>query len=162
MVVHIALFHFASILHKLKVMAFIWFLLLVLYAVLYVLFEKLLPGNWVVSPSVTRLESCVNFSNGILVYLLLFLSYCCFRFTDHSLSIAFMIELEQRSQKRMTLKELKQRFPYDALLKQRFGDLEVNGFVYRKGEHLHLTSKGKLYAGVFGGLKRLLKLEPGG
>jgi hypothetical protein len=162
MAAHIALFHLASIPNKFRAMEQIWCILLALYAVLYFLCEKVLPSNWASPSSVTQLENWVNFFNGILIYLLLFLSYCCFRFTDHSLSIAFMIELEQRLQRRMTLTELKLPFPYDALLKQRFGDIEANGFVSREGEFLCLTAKGRLYAGFFGRLKRFLKLEPGG
>lgn len=159
---HVILFQTSNIARRFNAMAIIWAALLVGYVALYAVFIRRLPAALVSPEPVWGLTGIVGALNGAVVYLLLFLVYCCFYFTDHSLSVAFMIELEHRPGRRITRTELKQRFPHDAMLKQRFADLEANGYVIRQGEYYRLTPKGKLFAGTLGAIKRFLKLEPGG
>lgn len=152
---HVLLFQLFDIKKRFNAMALTWFVLLAAYGILYAVFVHHLPASFV-SPGI------VGILNGAVVYLLLFLIYCCFYFTDHSLSVAYMIELEHRPGKTMTRAQLKERFPHDAMLRQRFADMMVSGYVIQEGECYRLTSKGKLFAGILGTIKRLLKLEPGG
>jgi hypothetical protein len=62
----------------------------------------------------------------------------------------------------MTRQDLKERFPHDGMLQQRLADLIASGYACREGEHYRLLRKGMLFAGTLGGIKRFLKLGPGG
>ncbi len=136
--------------HRLKAMIRIWTVLLALYAGLY----------WALGGRVAgTLESVVFFANGILIYGLLFCTFCyCYFVSDHSLSVLFMLAMQDS----LSLDQIKQQFPYDELLGQRMIDLENNQFVIRSGEYFELTPKGRTRARVAGTLKRFLHLEPGG
>jgi hypothetical protein len=136
--------------HRLKAMIRIWAVLLAVYVGLY----------WALGGKVAgTLESIVIFANGILIYGLLFCTFCyCYFVSDHSLSVLFMLAMTDRS----SLDQIKQQFPYDELLRQRMIDLENNHFVARRGEYFELTPKGKTRARVAGALKQFLHLEPGG
>ncbi|MEI6083868.1 MAG: hypothetical protein WCS70_06160 [Verrucomicrobiota bacterium] len=136
--------------HRLKAMIRIWAMLLALYAGLY----------WVSGGKVAgTLESVVFLINGVLIYGLLFCTFCyCYFVSDHSLSMLFMLAMQDR----LSLDEIKRQFPYDELLRQRMIDLENNHFAVRRGESFELTPKGRSRARVAGTLKRFLNLEPGG
>src|SRR5262249_31715765 len=98
--------------HRLTAMIRLWVLLLTLYVGLY-----FVCGGRVVS----TLESIVFFANGITIYGLLFCTFCyCYFVSDHSLSVLFIMAMEDR----LSLDQIKQRFPYDELLGQRMIDLE--------------------------------------
>ena len=135
-------------------MTLVWTVLLGAYAAIYRAFD---------TPPLTSLEGIVFFANGMLIYLFLFLTFCyCYFVSNHSLSVLYMMALEDVPEQCVTVNELKQKFPYDELLSQRLRDLEANHFVLRSGEHFELTSQGKGRAHVAGGLKKFLNLEPGG
>ena len=152
---HVLLFQVCDIQKRFNAMALTWLVLVAGYAVLEAVFRRVLPAA-LVTPGIGP------WLNGAVVYLLLFLIYCCFYFTDHSLSVAYMLELEQRPGKTMTLGELKARFPHDVMLRERLADLIVHHYVVPDGECYRLAPKGKLFAGTLGGIKRMLRLEPGG
>lgn len=158
----IAWFHIAPEVHRFGTMARVWLLLLLAYVPLYLWFQQLLPASVAAVAPLRSLKGAVNFFNGMLVFTLMYLNFCAMYTSDHGLSLAFMFELEGRSDKRMTMDELIQRFPYDAMLKGRLSDLEANNFVVRDGEYYRLALKGQLVAMFLGGIKRFLKLEPGG
>jgi hypothetical protein len=162
LVTQIALAHLAPATHGLKAMALTWLVLLALYVALYGPLQNALPAALLPAEGLSRLAQRVNFLNGILVYLLMFLSYACFYYTDHSLCLAYMIEFESRPLKRMTLGEIQQHFPFDAMLARRLEDLIASQYVVREGERYRLDTKGRCLAAVAGTLKRSLKLEPGG
>ena len=143
-------------------MALMWLALTVVYGILYWVFQTYLPTGWRSPAPVCSVEGVVGILNGLVVYLLLFLSYCCLYFTDHSLSVAYMIELEHRPGRTLTRTELKKRFPHDTMLRQRLGDLISNHYIIQEGECYRLAPKGKLFAGTLGIIKRVLRLEPGG
>jgi hypothetical protein len=155
-------FHIAPGVHRFGTMARVWLSLLVLYVPLYFWLQHLLPASLAAVAPLTSLEGAVNFANGLVVFTLMYLNFCALYTSDHGLSLAFMFELEGRADKQMTLDELIQRFPYDAMLRGRLRDLEANNFGIREGEYFRLTSKGRLVVMFLGGIKRLLKLEPGG
>jgi len=159
---HVLLFQLFTITRRFQALVATWFVLLVAYLMIYLFMERHFPAVPASSSPSSSYEGLVGFVNGIVVYLLFFLIYCCLYFTDHSLSIAFMIELEDRPQKKMTRNELTQRFPFDAFLKQRITDLEESKFIIREGDYIRVAPKGKLCAATLGSLKRFLKLEPGG
>lgn len=152
---HAAIFQLFTIVKKFNAMVLTWLVLLAAYAGLHAAFVHCLPPAWVAT-------GVLDVVNGAVVYFLLFLVYCCLYFTDHSLSVAYMIELEHRPGRVMTRTELKERFPHDTMLRQRFSDLIANSYVVQEGECYRLTPKGKLFAASLGMMKHFLKLEPGG
>lgn len=159
---HVLLFQIFIISKRFNAMAATWFILLTAYGVLYAGLVRWLPSAFVSPEPVGSLTGVVGVVNGAVVYLLLFLIYCCLYFTDHSLSVAYMIELEHRPGKTITRAQLKERFPHDAMLRRRLADLIANSYVVQDGEYYQLAPKGKLFAGTLGTIKRMLRLEPGG
>ena len=159
---HVVLFQLFTVTKRFQAMATTWVALLAAYSVLYPAFLRCLPAAFVSAEPVASLSGLVGILNGMVVYLLLFLIYCCLYFTDHSLSVAYMLELEHRPGKTMTRTELIKCFPPDALLRQRLADLIANSYVIQEGDYYRLAPKGKLFAGTLGTIKRMLKLEPGG
>jgi hypothetical protein len=162
LITQIVLVHLIVVTNRLKAMALTWLVLLALYVALYGPLENALPAALLPAEGLSDLARRVNFVNGALVYLMMFLSYACFYYTDHSLCLAYMIEFESRPLKKMTIEEIKQHFSYDALLAGRLDDLVANHYVVREGEQYRLAPKGQLFAGTLGTIKRMLKLEPGG
>jgi hypothetical protein len=158
----VILFQLFNIQRRFNALALIWFALLAAYGLLYATLLSRLPPTLIYPGSALTCPGIIGIANGLFIYLLLFLVYCCLYFTDHSLCVAFMIELEGRPNRRMTRQDLKERFPHDKMLQQRFSDLIASGYVSREGEHYRLLKKGKLFAGTLGGMKRFLKLGPGG
>jgi hypothetical protein len=162
LVTQIALVHVMVVTNRLKAMAITWLVLVALYVALYHPLQHALPPALLPEESVSDFVRRANFVIGLVVYLLMFLTYGCFYYTDHSLCLAYMVEIEKRPQKRMALSEIKQHFPYDAMLARRLEDLMASQYVVRDGEHYRLDTKGKCLTAVTGPLKRFLNLEPGG
>jgi hypothetical protein len=156
-------FHRPPVSHRLQTMIHVWALLLPVYAALYFGVRAALP-TWLGCPVPWRdLEGLAAFLNGALLYALLFLAWCyCYFCTDHSLSVLYMLALEDTDARRLSLDDLKKAFPYEELLRQRLLDLQNNGFVAVTDDTFSLTKKGRRNARVAGGLKRFLRLEPGG
>ena len=148
--------------HRFGAMARAWLGLLPVYLPVYFFVTQPLTSSVVTPLPLSDIHGAVNFLNGMVVFTLMYLSFCVLYSSDHGLSLAFMFELEAKADKRMTLEQLIQRFPYDAMLRGRLSDLEANGFVIREGEYFRLGPKGRFVAGFLGGLKSFLKLEPGG
>jgi hypothetical protein len=140
-----------------------WALLLPVYAALYFGVRAVLPA-WLGCPLPWRsVEGLAAFLNGALLYALLFLVWCyCYFCTDHSLSVLYMLALEDTPSRRLSSDDIKKAFPYEELLCQRLLDLQNNGFVVVKDDAYSLTEKGQRNARIAGGLKRFLRLEPGG
>ena len=156
-------FHCPRLGHRLHTMIRLWILLVPVYVALYFGLHHFMPV-WLRCPLPwMSLEGLVAFVNGLLLYWLLFLAWCyCYFCVDHSLSIGYMIALENTVQRRLTLEDLKASFPFDQLLTGRLRDLEANGFVTQENGWYALTAKGRRNATIAGGLKRFLRLEPGG
>lgn len=155
-------FSIAPEVHRFGAMARVWLILLITYAPIFFVLQHILPESFVTNAPFDSLTGAIHFLNGMLLFTFMYLSFCALYTSDHGLSLAFMFELEGRAGKRMTLTELKQRFPYEALLRGRLSDLESNKFAFREGKYFQLTRKGQFLAAILGGLKRFLKLEPGG
>jgi hypothetical protein len=158
----VALFQLFNIQRRFNALALVWFVLLAAYGVFYAFLLHHLPLALVYAGPVLSWSEIIGIVNGAVLYLLLFLVYCCLYFTDHSLCVAFMIELEGRPSRRMTRQDLKERFPHDKMLQQRLSDLIASGYACQEGQHYRLARKGVLFAGALGGIKRFLNLEPGG
>lgn len=158
----IAWFNRSPGVHRFGAMAKAWLVLLLVYLPVYFFVAQPLTARVAAPLPISELAGAVNLVNGMVVFTLMYLSFCVLYSSDHGLSLAFMFELEGKTDKRMTLAELIQRFPYDAMLRGRLTDLEANGFVVREGEYFRLAPKGRFVAGFLGGIKRFLKLEPGG
>ena len=137
-------FHRSPVGHRLHAMMRIWALFLLVYVALYFGLRAALPA-WLGCPLPWRnLEGLADFLNGALLYALLFLLWsCCYFCADHSLSVLYMMALEDTSTKRMTLEDLKKAFPYEEMLRQRLLDLQNNGFVLIKDDAFSLTKKGR-------------------
>jgi len=157
LVVQVVIFNLCRVVRRFQALAGMWFVLLAVYGAMFALLQQRLPAAWLAE---TDFERWVSFVNGGIVYLLLFLIYLCLYFTDHSLTVAYAIELELHGH--MTRDEIKQRFPHDRMLQQRLADLVSNRYLIQEGESFRLAPKGKLFAGTLGTIKRCLKLEPGG
>jgi hypothetical protein len=159
----VARFHYPPVGHRLSVMIRLWALLLPVYVVLYFCVRAVLP-TWLGCPLPWYdVQGLAAFLNGALLYGLLFLTWCyCYFCTDHSLSVLYMLALEDTDTRRLSLDELKKTFPYEELLHQRLLDLQNNGFVVAEGETYSLTKKGQRNARIASDLKRFLHLEPGG
>jgi hypothetical protein len=162
-IVVVARFQFPPVGHRLSVMIRIWMLLLPVYAVLYFGVRAALP-TWLGCPLPWHdVPGLAAFLNGALLYALLFLAWCyCYFCTDHSLSVLYMMALETTPTRRLSMDDLKKAFPYEKLLQERLLDLQNNGFVVVKDDAYSLTKKGRRNARIAGGLKRFLRLEPGG
>jgi hypothetical protein len=158
----IAWFHRTPGVHRFGAMARTWLVLLVLYIPLYFSLRHLLPASVLPALPLTSLSGAVGFLNGMIIFTFMYLNFCALYTSDHGVSIAFMFELEGKADRRMSLNQLTERFPYDAMLKGRLRDLEANSFVVREGEYFRLAPKGKFVVAFLGGMKRFLKLEPGG
>ena len=154
-------FHLTPRVHRFGAMARTWLLLLIIYVPIYFLCKNLLLASVETFP-LSSLRGAIGFLNGLVVFTLTYLSFCVLYTSDHGLSLAFMFELEGKADKRMTLDQLRKRFPYDAMLRGRLSELEANGFVVREEENYRLAPKGKFTVAFLGGMKRFLKLEPGG
>jgi hypothetical protein len=155
-------FHIAPEVHRFGTMARVWLLLLVVYVPLFFWLQHLLPASLAAVAPMNSLKGALNLANGLIVFTFMYLNFCSLYTSDHGLSLAFMFELEGKADKRMTMEQLIQRFPYDEMLKGRLHDLEANNFVIRDGEYFRLAPKGRFVAALLGGIKRFLKLEPGG
>ena len=162
LVMQIALVHVTVVTNRLKAMALTWLVLVPLYVALYHPLQHALPAALLPEEGVSDFVRRANFVIGMVDYLLIFLTYGCLYYSDHSLCPAYMVEIANRPQRRMTISEIKQHFPFDAMLRQRLADLIANSYVVEEGEHDRLDSKGKCLTAVLGTLKRFLKLEPGG
>jgi hypothetical protein len=156
-------FHRPPVGHRLQVMMRIWALLLPVYVALYFGVRAVLPA-WLGCPLPwLKVEGLATFLNGALLYALLFSAWCyCYFCSDHSLSVLYMMALEDTSAKRMTLDDLKKAFPYEEMLRLRLLDLQNNGFVVVEDGTFSLTQKGRRNARIAGNLRRFLHLEPGG
>jgi hypothetical protein len=149
--------------HRLHAMMRIWALLLPVYVALYFGLRAVLPTWLSCPPPWNDLQGFAAFLNGVLLYALLFFAWCyCYFCADHSLSVLYMMALENTPARRMTLEDLKKAFPYEGMLRQRLLDLQNNGFVVVVDDAFSLTKKGRRNARIAGGLKRSLHLEPGG
>jgi hypothetical protein len=155
-------FNLAPGVHRFGTMARVWLVVLVVYVPLFFCLQHLLPSSIVAIAPMNSLKGAVNFANGLIVFTFMYLNFCSLYTSDHGLSLAFMFELEGKADKRMTIEQLIQRFPYDEMLKGRLRDLEANNFVMRDGESFRLAPKGRFVAAFLGGMKRFLQLEPGG
>lgn len=155
-------FHLQPRVHRFAAMAVVWSFLSIIYIPIYLQIQHILPSGLSVAAPLASFQGIVNLINGIVIFTLLYLNFGALYTSDHGLSLAFMFELEGRDSKRMTLDELKNRFPYDKMLKDRLKDMQTNGFVVSDANGFKLASKGKFFVFVLGGLKRFLKLEPGG
>ena len=115
-------FHFPPVGHRLQVMIGIWTLLLPVYVALYFGVRAALPA-WLGCPLPWQdPKGLAAFLNGALLYALLFFAWCyCYFCADHSLSVLYMMALEDTPARRMTLDDLKKAFPYEKLLGQRQG-----------------------------------------
>ena len=162
LITQIALVHLMDVTNRLKAMALTWLVSVALYVALYHPLYNALPPALLPEEGVSDFVPRADFVIGLVVYLLMFLTYGCFYYTDHSLCLAYMVEISNRPQKRMTLVEIKQHFPYDAMLARRLDDLIASQYVVREGEYYRLDTEGRCLTAVTGNLKRFLNLEPGG
>lgn len=161
-VTQIILVHVVTVTRRLKAMALNWLVLLGVYVIIYGQFQRVLPASLLPPAGISEIARVVNYVNGLFVYLMLFLTFCCFYYTDHSLCLAYMVEMDHRPDKKMSIDEVKKHFPFDGMLQRRFNDMVASRLVVREGDHYRLDKKGRRMIAITGNLKRFLRLEPGG
>ena len=158
----IALFQARPSVHRFGAMALTWLILLAAYIPIYFFFQHSLPPHIAAFAPLHTARGAVNFLNGGIVFTFMYLTFSALYTSDHGLSLAFMFELEGTPGRSMTLEALKLRFPYDAMLRGRLGELVENNFVIQEGDYYRLAPKGILVVAGLGGLKTFLRLDPGG
>jgi hypothetical protein len=100
---------------------------------------------------------------GWVVMLSLFVLYAPFYYTfAASLSVQTVIALQRAPGQRLPLAELRSRFNSEAFLRHRLDSMVATGNLSKEGAAYRLTPKGRSVARVFGSLKRLWRLGPGG
>lgn len=79
-----------------------------------------------------------------------------------SLSVRTLLVLASAEEAALALTELEARFASAAMLQERLSTMRTYRNVAAEGTGFTLTAKGRTTAAVFGGLKRLWELGPGG
>ena len=100
---------------------------------------------------------------GALVMGCFFILYMPFYYTiATSLSVQTLIVLELAPTKAMRMDELRERFASAAVVEGRLNVLVANGYLIGKDGTYRVAPKGRMVAKVFGYLKEVWKLGPGG
>ncbi len=99
--------------------------------------------------------------NGMLILVLLFLT--CVQFYYHlnrAISLRILIAFEKAVGRSLTLRQITQVCGLDALIGGRLDALVAHGFVFRSGEHYHLTPGGGITAAVGRIARKIIRLTP--
>lgn len=155
------LFHGIAIRRKLSVMVALWVGGLGLYGALY----RVLPDDAAWLPGLLAADSdVVNLANGMFLYWCLFAGYYQFvNMADNSFGVRSLIELAGQASGGLTLDDFARRNPYGAMVDRRLARSVAAGFLVRGDDgRYHCRPKARCAAAVFGWLKRLLALGPGG
>jgi hypothetical protein len=154
------LFHFRQIGRRAVVLVGLWLGLLPLYAVIY----AAMPDDAAVWPAPLAAPSDLSTAlSGGLWYVFLVMGYIVFFYlAESSVSIRSMIELASEPTRGLTLAELTGRYRYDWMLERRLRRLVHAGYLVERQGWYETTRRGRVAASVSAGVKRLLRLGPGG
>jgi hypothetical protein len=119
----------------------------------------LLLDSGVQPPSQIILRMCC----GSLVIGCFFILYMPFYYTiAASLSVQTLICLESAPTKTLSITELRERFASAEVVAGRLKVMAANGYLTEKGGRYEVAPKGRAVAKVFGCLKEVWRLGPGG
>lgn len=165
---HVIIFHKCKIKLRFLALCRIFYALLPVYVILYMLIPadslSIMPADLrITSTVVLGVSKMFNFLLGIFVYLFLFFGYCQFYFIiDRSISVRFMIEIDNSPQKALSLEELKKIYTQDYIFLRRLEHMVENGYLeFKNGKYIN-TRRGVMEAKLFKFLKEILHLGTGG
>lgn len=102
----------------------------------------------------------LGFIVGWLIYTLCFIGYLEFYFTaDRSISFMILIHLEKEAHTGATLERLARSLNLDGYFRRRFDDLVYGGYLRLIGSTYHNTSKGRMFARLYGSIIKYLRLQ---
>jgi hypothetical protein len=162
------IFHYFNISRRFVVLKRLFFSLIPLYTALFFMYKgealtimQLKPEFS--APFYTFISEGLNFCIGLGLYIFLWLGYCQFYFIiDRSISVRFMIEINESPHKALSFKELKELYSPDYIFRRRLDQMVDNGHLEIKNGKYINTAKGKIEGRLFKFLKELLRLGPGG
>lgn len=154
------LFHLVQISRRAAVLIGLWVGLLPLYSVIY----GAMPDDATVWPApLVAPSDLLTALSGGLWYVFLVMGYIVFFYlAESSVGIRSMIELASEPARGLTLAELTRRYRYDWMLERRLRRLVHAGYLVESGGWYQTTRRGRIAASVSAGVKRLLRLGPGG
>lgn len=168
LVLHILIFHYFRIRRHFVTLRTIFFLLIPVYVLLFFALPEgflsiltLRPEK--VTPLNIFLSLAFNFCLGLWLYIFLWFGYCQFYFiVDRSISVRFMIEIEDSPNKALSLDELKKIYTPDYIYSHRLDQMvETRYLIFKNGKYFN-TEKGKILSIIFKSLKKILRIWPGG
>lgn len=168
LLLHIFIFHNWKIRHRFIALFNIFCSLLPIYILLYILIPIeamiVMPADpRIALGAIIGLSKIFNFLLGILIYLLLFFSYCQFYFiTDRSISVRIMIELEKSENKRLTLWQIKKIYTPDYIFLRRLKHMIDGKYIIQDGDSYRNTRRGQIVSKLFKFLKKFLQIGEGG
>ncbi|MBI3635537.1 MAG: hypothetical protein HY216_04870 [Candidatus Rokubacteria bacterium] len=157
----VILFHAVSIRRKLAVMLALWAGGLGVYGLVY----SALPDDAAWLPAWLAADGdVVTAANGIFVYWAFFAGYYQFvNMADNSVGVRCLVELAALPPGGLTLAGLERRYRSGEMVHHRLERLVAAGFLARDAAgRFRCRPKARIAARVFGGLKRVLALGPGG
>lgn len=130
----------------------------------HVLVYWLLPEDSVYLPPAWSAPSdIVNFLNGVIIYLFIFLGYCQFFYmAESSVGVRTLIELERAPEQGLDVSDLTKLYSYDWMLDRRLVRLVTGGFMSFESGRYRNIRKGRLIANTLRWCKEFLRLGPGG
>lgn len=100
---------------------------------------------------------------GLVIMISFFILYMPFYYTiSSSVSIQSLILLSEKDLGTSPLDVLKETFASAKVVSYKLNSMENSGMLLRKDKNYKITAKGKLIAGVFGSVKKIWNLGPGG
>lgn len=166
--IHAVIFHCFKIHRRFVILKRLFFSLIPLYATLFFVFKgeaftimQLRPE--LAAPFYRFLSEALNFCVGLGFYIFLWLGYCQFYFIiDRSISVRFMIEINNSPGGSLTFEELKKVYVPDYIFQRRLEHMVDNGYLELKNGKYRNTKKAKIEGRLFKFLKELLRLGIGG
>jgi hypothetical protein len=154
------LFHFVAIRRRAVLLIALWFGLLPLYALIY----GVMPDDAALWPApLVAPSDLLTALSGGLFYIFLVMVYIFFFYgAESSVGIRTMIELSSEPTRGLRLEELTRRYRYDWMLERRLRRLVHAGYLVESEGWYRTTRRGRVAASVSAGMKRLLRLGPGG
>lgn len=168
LILHIVIFRYFKIRRHFAALRTIFFSLIPVYALLFFALPEEFLSIMTLRPEIatplnTFLSVAFNFSLGLVLYIFLWFGYCQFYFiVDRSISVRFMIEIENSLNKALNFEELKKIYSPDYVYLHRLDQMvKTKYLLFEDGKYIN-TRKARILAIVFRFLKKLLRIWPGG
>lgn len=168
LILHIVIFRYFNIRHRFVVLRTIFLSLIPIYALLFFALPPRFLSIMTLRPEIETplnvfLSVAFNFCLGSGLYIFLWFGYCQFYFiVDRSISVRFMIEVENSSNKALSFEGLKKKYDPNYVYLHRLEQMVEAGYLTFKDGKYFNTKKGRVLAIVFSFLKKFLRLGQGG